>query len=349
MTPAERVKATLEGASVDRIPVTGWLHMPMVDRNVRDFTKATIDFTDNNSWDLVKLMSNGHYFAEAYGAEIRWRNDPKEWSGEILRYPVSTAKDAAELPVIKPYENRVFTRELDIARNVCDHYKGRVPVLATVFTPMTWLQEMIHSCHIGPALKLAMEDPEATHKALDALLETNLMLMDEFMNVGVDGFFIATQFGSKAMVSKEFREEFCRPYDLAMMERIKDRTWFNMLHIHYCEDLAIEEFVDYPGVQAINWENCTRIPDMSRLISVRQVREMTDKVLMGGIDQHNDFVSPANDREEIKDRLRRRLETALTECGDHKFIFAPGCALPLDVDRYVFTLMLEVVEEFGLE
>ena len=120
-----------------------------------------------------------------------------------------------------------------------------------------------------------------------------------------------------------------------------------MLHVHYCEDLVMEEYMDYP-VQAFNWENCTACPDMSRLTSIRQVREMTDKIIIGGIDQHNDFHDPNNDRELIKERLRRRLLTALEECGDYNFVFAPGCALPMDVDRYVFTLMEEVVEEEGL-
>ena len=87
---------------------------------------------------------------------------------------------------------------------------------------------------------------------------------------------------------------------------------------------------------------------MSKLTSIRQVRQMTDKVIIGGIDQHNDFHNADNDREAIKDVLRRRLLTALEECGDDNFIFAPGCALPMDVDRYVFTLMQEVVLEEGL-
>lgn len=143
MTHTERIRNMVEHKPVDRVGISGWVHMPMVDRNVKDFTKATIDFTDNMNWDFIKLMSNGHYFAEAYGAQIRWRNDPKEWSGEILRYPVRSAQDAANLPVLDPKENPVFQRELQIAKNVTQHYAGSVPVIATIFTPLTWLQEMV--------------------------------------------------------------------------------------------------------------------------------------------------------------------------------------------------------------
>lgn len=347
MTHTERIRNMVEHKPVDRVGISGWVHMPMVDRNVKDFTKATIDFTDNMNWDFIKLMSNGHYFAEAYGAQIRWRNDPKEWSGEILRYPVRSAQDAANLPVLDPKENPVFQRELQIAKNVTQHYAGSVPVIATIFTPLTWLQEMSSSCQPTPLLKMISEDKKAVRKALDALLETNLKLLDQFIEAGVDGIFLSTQFGTRNLLSKELREELCHQYDRALLEHIKDRTCFNMLHVHYCEDLVMEEYMDYP-VQAFNWENCTACPDMSRLTSIRQVREMTDKIIIGGIDQHNDFHDPNNDRELIKERLRRRLLTALEECGDYNFVFAPGCALPMDVDRYVFTLMEEVVEEEGL-
>ncbi|MCB6366762.1 hypothetical protein LI291_11320 [Intestinibacillus massiliensis] len=347
MTKTERLRAMVEKKPFDRIGLSGWVHMPMVDRNVRDFTKATIDFTDNNDWDFVKLMSNGHYFADAYGAKIRWRNDPKEWSGEFLEYPVKTPEDVANLPVIDPDTNAVFQREIQLAKNVCGHYHGDVPVLATIFTPLTWLQEMISSTNPAPVMQLMAEHPQYVHKALEALLETNKKLLDRMIEAGIDGIFLSTQWGCRDLISKAAQDEFCHPYDLELLNYIKGRTWFNMFHIHYCENLTFGEYLDYP-IQALNWENCTRIPDMSKLTSIKQVREMTDKVLIGGIDQHHDFHNAENDRDAIKETLRRRLVTALEECGDSRFIFAPGCALPMDVDRYVFTLMREVVEEEGI-
>ena len=347
MTKADRIRAMVEHRPVDRIGISGWVHMPMVDRNVKDFTKATIDFTDNMGWDFIKLMSNGHYFAEAYGAQIRWRNDPKEWSGQVLKYPIKSAEDAAGLPVIDPKENPVFQREIQLAKNVIQHYQGEIPVLATIFTPLTWFQEMTSSCNPGPVLQMLADHKKEVHQALDALLQTNLLLLDQFMDAGIDGIFLSTQFGTADLLNKELREEFCRPYDMALLNHIKERTWFNMMHVHYCENLVMEEFMDYP-VQAYNWENCTACRDMEKLTSIRQVREMTDRIIIGGIDQHNDFHNSDNDREAIKDTLRRRLHTAMEECGDYNFIFAPGCALPMDVDRYVFTLMQELVLEEGL-
>ncbi|NLF26683.1 MAG: hypothetical protein GX592_02195, partial [Clostridiales bacterium] len=86
----------------------------------------------------------------------------------------------------------------------------------------------------------------------------------------------------------------------------------------------------------------------AEIASVRQVRRMTDKLLVTGLARHYDYYSATNDRDALKELFRRRLLTVLEESGDRRIVFAPGCALPMDVDRYVFTLMKEVVLEEGL-
>ena len=39
MTGTQRIKALLDGSPIDRTPIGGWYHMPLVDRNVTDFTR----------------------------------------------------------------------------------------------------------------------------------------------------------------------------------------------------------------------------------------------------------------------------------------------------------------------
>jgi uroporphyrinogen decarboxylase len=346
MTGRELLKNMVDKKPVERCGVAGWVHKPMVDRNVRDYSKATIDFTLNNGWDFTKLMCNAHLIADAYGAKIRWRNDPKEWSGEFLCYPVTTAKSAAELPALDPKTNPVLKREVEAARNVAKYFNGDVPLLATVFTPMTWFQELCHSNYPPDAIRLMRENGKEVHKALEALVETHKLFLDELIAAGIDGIFYATQFARSDLITKAEHDEFCRPYDKMLLDHIKGRTWFNMLHVHGDANLMFEEVLDY-DVEALNWENCTAGVDPSKLTSIEWVRRHSDKIIIGGIDQHHDYYNGDNDREAIKEVLRRRLHTAVEECADNRFIFAPGCALPLDVDRYVFTLMRELIDEEG--
>jgi uroporphyrinogen decarboxylase len=344
MTGAERIKALLQNKPVDKIVVSGWLHLSAVDRYVDKFVKDTIDFTDKNEWDFIKVMENGHYFAEAYGADIQFLEDPTRWSGIINKYPIETLEDVANLPVLDPNENSVFTRELEVIKGLYDHYKGKTPILPTLFTPLTWIQEMSQSTVAGPTLDLVRNHKEELHKGLKALLETSIKLADAYIEAGADGFFIASQFASKDILTEAEFDEFCKPYEEALIEHISKKTWFNIFHVHGDKNLFIEKFVDY-NVQALNWENTPHGLKEDEITSITKVRSLTDKILIGGIDQHHDFQSEANDTNEVKAKLKTRLESALEETKDNRFIFAPGCALPMNVDRSVFTLISEAANE----
>ena len=59
MTGTQRIKALLDGSPIDRTPIGGWYHMPLVDRNVTDFTRELIASTDLNKWDFIKIMTTG--------------------------------------------------------------------------------------------------------------------------------------------------------------------------------------------------------------------------------------------------------------------------------------------------
>lgn len=343
MTGAERIRAMLENKPVDRIGATGWIHMSAVDRYPDKFLKETIDFTDKNQWDFIKVMPNGHYFPEAYGADIEFLEDPTRWSGNIRRYPIVTAKDLENLPVLDPAENPVFAREVAVVKGLHDYYKGSVPLLPTLFTPLTWVQEMSQSTVAGPTLEFVRHHKEELHKALKALLDTSIKLVDSYVAAGADGFFIASQFAKKELLTEEEFEEFERPYSEALLEHINKKTWFNIFHVHGDKDLYIEKFAAYQ-VQALNWENVPHGLKEEEIASIAKVRSLTDKIIIGGTDQHHDFYGT---KEEVKEKLKRRLETALAETKDNRLIFGPGCALPMDVDWDIFTLIREVAEEYG--
>lgn len=344
MTGAERLRAMLEKKPVDKIGATGWIHMSEVDRYLNKFISATIDFTDKNKWDLIKVMPNGHYFPEAYGAEIEYLEDRTRWSGIIHRYPIRSAEDLVNLPVLNPAENPVFLREIAAVKGLYNHYKGATPILPTLFTPLTWIQEMSQSTVAGPTLDFVRNHKEELHKGLKVLLETSIRLVDAYVEAGADGFFLASQYATKDLLTEEEFEEFARPYDEALLEYINKKTWFNIFHVHGDKNLYIDKFASYQ-VQALNWENTPDGLDEKEITSIHKVRSLTDKIIIGGTDQHHDFYGT---REEVKEKLKNRLASALEETGDNRLIFAPGCALPMDVDWDIFTVIREVVDEFGV-
>lgn len=330
----------------DRVGVAGWVHMPFVDRNSHDMIKATISVTDYCNWDFVKIMTTGHYIPEAYGGDITYSTDPHHWYGTINRYPVRDLTELRALPVLDR-DNPVFRRETATAKGLVEHYQGEKPVLATIFTPLTCLQELMSRGTNDKTLPLMQEHKADTHEALRKIVAANFTYLDMLIEEAhIDGIFFANQYGSRNVITDELFEEFCAPYDQQILAYIKGRTWFNILHVHGEEKLMFDHCVNY-DVQAFSWENCAPGIDPQNISTVAQVRKLTDKVLITGLARHHDYYSPTNDRQELVDRFRSRLKTVREESGDDRVVFAPGCALPMDVDRYVFTLMDEVVQQEG--
>ena len=346
MNSTERIKAMINHQPFDRCGVSGWVHLPLVDHNVKDMVKATIMVTDYCGWDFVKIMSTGHYSTEALGGDVTPSVNPTKWTGTINRYPINTVDDLRNLSVLDN-TNYVFNREVQIAKGIKEHYGDSKPVIATIFTPLTFIQE---ACSRGTNQKIMQfiaEDKDALHHALKVAVESIKTYLDMLINqAGIDGIFFASQYMSKRVISEELFDEFCYPYDKEILDYIKDRTWFNVLHVHGEDQLLFEKALKY-DVQAYSWENCVPGLDEKDISHVKDVRKMTDKILVTGLARHYDYYNENNDRNQLKEFFRKRLLTVINESLDNRVIFAPGCALPMDVDRYVFTLMGEVVEEEG--
>lgn len=344
MTGYERIKALLEGKPIDRSPIASWYHFPLVDHNITDFSRALICSTDFFGWDFIKIMTCGHFMTEAYGADITYSTNPQQWYGTVHRYPVQSTEDLWKVGVLN-VDNPMMARELEIVRILAKRYKGSKPIIATIFNPITSLQEITKSLDPKPIQQFLAQDKEAVHAALKAIHQTNLNYLDALIEAGIDGIFLANQFSQADRLTDEQYAEFVRPYDDATWEYIKGRTWFNMAHVHGTADLRMDQYF-HPDLQALNWECCPKDVAPEHTASIAKVAAMTDQVLITGIDQRNDFLTPCNDREAVKQVIRQRYETAVREKGDNRFVFATGCGMLLTNHLYLLSLLGEVVEEY---
>jgi uroporphyrinogen decarboxylase len=344
MNSTERIRALINKEPFDRVGVAGWVHMPLTDTNPEDFIRATVSFTDYCRWDFIKIMSNAHFISSVFGAEIDFSRDPGQWKGNYLRYPIRNLEDAKNITV-QDDSNPIIQREVQIVKGIGERYRGLVPAIATVFSPLMSFQEMTRCGDSGPTLEFVRHHPGELRRALEVITKTIINMTDAQIAAGADGVFFATPFATDILSDAEF-DSFCREYDLRVLEHIKNKTWFNVLHVHGNRGLKFKRLLDYP-VQAFNWENAAvGIPD-EELSSVTVVREFVDKVLITGLDKDNDFQEFHYDREALKKRYRERLETVIRQSGDKRVIFGPGCAMNMKVNHYVYSLISDVVNEAG--
>lgn len=342
MNSYERIRAMTEGKKVDRPGIAGWMHLPLVDRCEQDFVRATIQGQQENRWDLVKVMYNGLYFTEAFGQKIRFSTQENEWQPTIIKHVIEHPAEFSRLKPVNVKEG-AFAREIEATKKIVDNFKEKVPVVATIFTPITWASEMYCGWQRTEMMAAAMKySAKDLHNGLEAITDTNIRFCEELVKAGIDGIFYASHYCSGALITKEEHEEFNKPYDLAVLDAVKRDTWFNLLHLHTMEKVMFEEFEKYP-VQALNWEDirCTG----ENRISLEMGRKMSDKIFIGGLDQHRDLISPENDREAVKRLLVQRIRDAVSAAGPDRLIIGPGCAFPNTIPQYRYQLIAEAMEE----
>jgi len=339
MTPKERIKLMLGNKEVDRPGVALWKHFSLVDRDKTNFVNKTVGFQEENNWDLIKVSYNGFYFVEGWGAEVKWPTTKEESDSMYTHPPFKkyVIDDPVEWDSFKaiPANTNAFARELEATKKIIEHFKGNVPILPTIFSPLTSAQGMTGS-FTRPDLILAQMKyhPERVHKALEIITEVTINFIEELVKLGIDGIFFAVQLSRHELMTPKAFKEFGKKYDLMVLDTIKDKTWFNMAHIHGKGDLMFDEIKEYP-VQALNWE------DLGTSMSLKEASKITDKILVGGLEHEVDFNEP--DREKLINNLKKRVQCATEQVNSNRLIIGPGCTVPNYVPEDGFSALKEVV------
>lgn len=317
MTKTERIKALLEGKKLDTPAMNLWKHFPPYDEDPRELVKKIIQFQDRFQWDFVKVTYQGLYSIQDWGSSIKWPVRDNVWPetcssvGVVTDFGIKQDEDWTKLNVL-PMDQGSMADTIDAARGVVDHYKGEVPVVITIFNPLTTAAKMG-----GDKMLVHMRrSPKEFHKGLEVICETTVRLVKEMAKMGADGIFFASQLGTYDKMSVAEYEEFGRPYDLKVLEAAKD-MWFNIMHMH--GNAPMFELMEKYPVQAINWHD--QLVD----ISLADGRRMSDKLLIGGVEELKVLA------EADQEQLKAHLKSSLDQVPDGRLILAPGCCVPLYV------------------
>lgn len=318
MNQTKRVQQVLQG-----IPITPplralWKHFPIVDRIPRRFIDRTIGFQERFQWDFVKLSFNGLYSIEDWCPGIRWPGNELE-VGAVEDFRVKEPKDWLKLEPLHPNQG-ALGREGYVTEAVVRRYQGTVPIIATIFSPLTTAIKMCGD----PIVQHMKEFPKELHRGLEVITKSTIDFVLELVKVGVDGFFFATQLADSERLSSSSYQEFGIPYDQPVLEAAAKNTWFNVLHLHGLKPM-FDILSRYP-VQAVNYH------DRRCGLPLKKARGWTDAVLIGGLDEFGPI------QEGNEEAVKRELQEAVEQLPDGKLILGPGCVVPLGVpeDRFAW-------------
>jgi uroporphyrinogen decarboxylase len=312
MTKRERITAVLERKPLDRPAVSFWRHVPDVDHTARGLAEAMLAWQRRWDLDFIKIMSSGVYCVEDWGCKVAYTGAPSG-AKQCVEHAVRTASDWARIRPLDPGAG-ALGRELDALRMIVAGKADDVPVLHTVFSPLTIARKLA-----GDRLaKDLRSEPKLVLQALEAITETLVHYMAAVVEAGADGVFFATQTGTADVMGQEEKRQFGLLYARRALDSLAGKSSFTLLHLHG-KQIYFDELSSSLPVHAVNWHDRLTPP------SLGEARTRFAGAVVGGLDEGHTLRSGpiAEITAEVADAVR--------QTGGVALIVAPGCVLPLDV------------------
>lgn len=318
MNREERVRAVLAGKEPDRIPASVWMHFSQYDQDPRSLAQVMVEFNEKYDYDFIKMMPFGAYTTPDWGSKLEIFCD-KYKEVEIIAPGINDVSDYTKLEVL-PATYGTWGKTLQISQWVERLAKPNTPYMQTVFSPATTLKKLAGARFLTDI----KEHPEAVHHALEIITETTINFVKANIEAGVSGFFFATQCASYDIMDDITFAEFCKPYDLRVINAYKDKTWFNTIHIHGLNTM-FDTLSAYP-LPVLNWHDRQTNP------SLKEAREKSSKVFLGGLREGPAIVGTALQYDSIMatktvtpEDIKAHIREAIDMVGGKGLLIGPGC------------------------
>ena len=334
MTKKERIDAALKGDPVDLVPISFWRHFYLQERDAGLLADALLAFQREFEWDFVKVNPRASYHTEPWGNRYQYTDDPHTPPTRVS-HVVHRKEDWARIGVLDVWKSEPLKQQLVLLELIKEGLQEEnVYFLQTVFSPLAVAYRL--AGHSKERLVQAMEEePRELHSALKAITETFTAFARACIDVGAGGiFFATTKLASSDLVTEEQYRRFGTPYDLQVLEAVKDRPGFNLLHL--CGDnVFFDALMGYP-VDAISWD--VSLPGNPTL---SEGRARSGKMVVGGVSQTRTLESGSE--EDVAQEVARGID----ETGGRGYVIAPGCTFPTTTRRELLEAALEARARYG--
>lgn len=305
----ERVQACLGSGSLDRPPVALWRHFPVDDQSPEGLAAATLFFQRTYDFDLVKVTPASSFCLKDWGVEDEWRGN-LEGTRDYTRAVIQQPEDWEHLAVLDPSRG-FLARQLASLRILINELGPEVPVIQTIFNPLSQAKNLVGSENLGVHLR---RYPDALHAGLITITESTRLFIEAARMTGIAGIFFAVQHAQFSMLSKDEYKVFGRNYDLKVLETAQG-FWLNMLHLHG-EDVMFNQVADYP-VAVINWHDRDTYPSLSEAL----VR--FPGAVCGGLSRIRTMVLGT------PEQVTAEARSAIEATRGQRFILGTGCVMPI--------------------
>ena len=292
MNKIERMNAVLAGGIPDRVPASFWFHFPREKAVGKKSVQAHLDYYRRADLDFLKIMNEHHYRVEA---EIK---NPADWR-KIKPAPLSSD---------------FYQAQLDEIKMITDALGGECLTTTTIFNAF--------SSGNHAADKLVTEhlkaDPESVRIGLKTIAESLAEFSAACIDAGADGIYFSAQGGEADRFDEQIFLEIIKPHDLIVLNAVKDKARFNVLHI--CKDnIRLHHYSNYPG-DVVNWAATA-----SNNIPLSDGKKLFKRPILGGMDNRGVIVDGT------PEEIEQRVHSIIDEFGMQNLIIGADCTLPTDI------------------
>lgn len=327
MSHRQRIENALARKATDRLPFGFWWHFPNQDRAPRRLAEMSLALQQRLDLDFIKFSPYGLYSVVDWGVTLDVRGGRQ--TPVQADYPIKKPDDWRRLRSFGGTEGEYLV-VLEAQRIALSEMRDKVPLVQTVFSPLTSCLKMAGRETLVRHLR---ESPEAVHAGLTIVADTTRRFAAEAVARGADGLFFASQTAGEGYLSREEYARFARPYDLAVLEAVQDRSWFNVFHLHGAK-IMLDQVLDYP-VQALNYHDREAGPSLS------EMRSKTQKCLIGGIGENTTLVRGT------PEEVAAQAKDAWEQVQRRGLILGPGCVADPNAPEANVMALRRAVEETG--
>ena len=307
----QRIEAAMRGEATDRPPVALWRHFPQDDQSPEQLVAHTLAWQRRWQFDLVKFMPSGTYGVEDWGAVSAYRA-AINGARDVVKPAVVRTEDWTRVHPLDVRQGS-YGRQNQALAQAAKALKGEVPLLQTVFSPLTTARKL-STDRLYADMRRA---PEVLEQALRVITDVTIRFALEALDAGAHGVFFATQLASYRLMSTAEYERFGQAYDLEVFDALRGKARLSMLHAHG-DDIMFDLLSAYP-VEMLNWHDRLTEPNL------RQAASRFPGLLVGGLNENGNLLSGN------ATAIEAEVCDALAQTGGRRLMIGPGCVVPVSV------------------
>lgn len=230
MENRERLERTLAGEAADRAPVALWRHFPGDDQRASDLAAAALLFQKLHEWDFLALCPMHRFSVTDYGAQDVW-DGAADGARTLTKPGLERPLDWTGLRPLDPARGAIG-RYLEALRETCDAVDPAIPVLATIYSPLTQAAQLAGEQRVIAHMRT---QPDRLRTGLNILAETTLRFLDALRRLPIAGILYCISLADVAVIAESEYVQFGLPEDQRIMALLTPKWWFNGVQLagHY--------------------------------------------------------------------------------------------------------------------